>query len=105
MRKLGGTLARALLHRSSLATASSAAVPPCMLVEGAPVILQPIQGHPWVRFAAGSTLVLTPGLKTSPSARAGRPKIGRGAAWLTRGVTTLGSHLFSASAGESSIFG
>ena len=26
--------------------------------EGAPVILRPIQGHPWVRLAAGSTMVL-----------------------------------------------
>jgi len=42
--------------------------------EGAPVILRPIQGHPWVRLAAGSTLVLTPWLETSPSARAGQPK-------------------------------
>jgi len=93
MRKLGGTLARALPHRSSLATVSSAAVPPCMLVGGAPIIIRPIQGHPWVRLAAGSTLVLTPWPETSPSASVGRPKIGRGAAWLTRGVTTPGSHL------------
>ena len=93
MRKLGETLARALPHRSSLATASSAAVPPCMLVGGAPVILRPIQGYPWVRLAAGSTLVLTPWPETSPSARASRPKIGRGAAWLNRGVTAPGSHL------------
>ena len=31
MGKLGGAFARALPHRSGLATASSAAVPPCML--------------------------------------------------------------------------
>ena len=38
-----------------------------------------------MRLAAESTLVLTPWPETSPSARAGRPKIGRCIAWLTVG--------------------
>ena len=70
--KLGGALAHVLPHRSSLATASSAAVPPCMLVGGAPAILRSIRGYRWVRLAAGSTMVLTPWPGTSPPARSAR---------------------------------
>ena len=67
--------------------ASSAGVPPCTLVGGVPVILRSIRGYPWMRLTAGSTLVLTPWPETSPSAKAGRPKLGQCVARLTCGVT------------------
>jgi len=40
-----------------------------------------------MRLAAASTLVLTPWPETSPSAKAGRPKLGQCVTRLTRGVT------------------